>query len=61
MTPDWPKKENPLLFTVAHIVGDFSRQPVGMKTIRIIKTSSDPDSEEDKLQKKDILDPIHNL
>lgn len=61
MTPDWPAKENPLLFTVTHIVGDFSKQPVGMKTIRIINKSSDPDSEEDKFQKKDILDLIHNL
>lgn len=59
MTPDWPVKKNPLLFTVAHIADNFSGEPVGMKTIRIINKSSDPDSEEDKFQKEDILDLIH--
>lgn len=54
MTPDRPAKESSPLLAVAHIVGDFSRQPIGMKTIIKINKSSEQDSEKDNFQ-KDIL------
>lgn len=52
VTPDWPAKGNPRLLTVAHTVGDFSRQPVGTETIRMVSKSSDWGSGEDHSQKE---------
>ena len=52
MTPDWPAKGSPPLLTVAHTVGDFSRQPVGTETIRMVSKSSDWGSGEDHSQKE---------